>query len=545
MGLPERIGRYRVLGLLGKGAMGTVYRARDDALDREVAVKVVSAEHADEDARARFAREARAAARLQHPNIVTIYELGEQDSLPYMALERLEGIDLQRGIEAGIRPDPRLTLPVLLQVLAGLGHAHEAGIVHRDVKPSNIFLPYGRPAKVMDFGVARLLGGTVTTGLMVGTPNYMSPEQVRSAADLDGRSDLFSVGLILYELVTGEKAYQATTFIALLYKIANEDPDLGLIPSGPSWRRLRGVLERSLAKKPADRYPDARAMADELAMALRELGGVADPHAPADQILRFRPALPPAPEVAPPAPRPEAPVPRPPPSPAAAEPDLVEVLLPPEPGPRLAGPWVKLGLGGLALALVGAGLAFVLRPRPHPAATSPTSEPAQAPSRTGPRLMPSASLPAPPPSASSPVPSPVFPSPTAAPLSASPSPSASLPEPASVAPSPSPPSPLAPRPQGEDDEARLERADSLFERGQYAAAAAEAQAVLRRNPDNAQAREILEDAQAEIVVEGALRAAREALRKGDRERAIVELERGLAVKPTDGRLTRLRRELRP
>src|SRR5512136_1563052 len=177
MDVPERIGRYLVLGVLGQGAMGTVYRGRDDRLERDVALKVMSKGLTDPDSRARFEREARAAAKLQHPNIVVIYDAGVHDGAPFMALELLEGVDLQRGIDSGIRPDPRVTLPVVLQLLDGLGHAHERGIVHRDVKPSNLFLPLGRPAKIMDFGVARLLGlGTTTKGAIVGTPNYMSPE---------------------------------------------------------------------------------------------------------------------------------------------------------------------------------------------------------------------------------------------------------------------------------------------------------------------------------------------------------------------------------
>ena len=149
---PERIGRYRVAGLLGRGAMGVVYRAVDDSLDRAVAVKVMSAGAvADAEAWGRFKREARAVARLQHPNIVIIYELGEHEGLPFMALELLDGVDLQRAISAGLRPDPKVAIPVVLQVLAGLAHAHDHGIVHRDLKPSNVFLPYGRAAKLMDF----------------------------------------------------------------------------------------------------------------------------------------------------------------------------------------------------------------------------------------------------------------------------------------------------------------------------------------------------------------------------------------------------------
>ncbi len=236
MGVPERIGRYQILGELGQGAMGTVYRGRDETLDRDVAVKVMSKGLADADARARFLREARAAARLQHPNIVVIYELGEHEGAPFMVLELLEGVDLQRAIDSGIRPDPRATLPVVLQLLAGLGHAHEHGIVHRDVKPSNVFLPFGRPAKIMDFGVARLAGlGTTTTGVVVGTPNYMSPEQV-SAGEIDGRSDLFSAGLILYELVTGEKAFKADSIVSMHL----QDPPRAARPLASSRRDTSG-----------------------------------------------------------------------------------------------------------------------------------------------------------------------------------------------------------------------------------------------------------------------------------------------------------------
>ena len=220
---------------------------------------------------------------------MVIYELGEHEGAPFMVLELLEGVDLQRAIDGGIRPDPRATLPVVLQLLAGLGHAHEHGIVHRDVKPSNVFLPFGRPAKIMDFGVARLAGlGTTTTGVVVGTPNYMSPEQV-AAGELDGRSDLFSAGLILYELVTGEKAFQADSLVSIMYKILHEAPDLGLIPDGRQWERLRAVLERALARQASDRYPDARAMSAELGQALSDLGGTLDWSAPADQALLVRP----------------------------------------------------------------------------------------------------------------------------------------------------------------------------------------------------------------------------------------------------------------
>jgi serine/threonine-protein kinase len=546
---PARIGRYRVLDQLGQGAMGPVYRCRDEALERDVAVKVLTTENADADARARFAREARAAARLQHPNIVSIYELGEQDAGPFMVLELLEGLDLQRAIEAGIRPDPRLTLPVVLQVLAGLAHAHGAGIVHRDVKPSNVFLPRGRPAKVMDFGVARLAGGTTTGGLLVGTPHYMSPEQVRAAPDLDGRSDLFSVGLILYELVTGERAYRADSLIAILYKIANEEPDLGLLPGGAAWGTVRAVLARSLAKNPADRYADAQAMAEDVATALRELGGRVDPHAAADHILRF-PAGDRGVKTAPATPEP---VGISGPSPEPSRPDTSAT-------PGLSRRLLVAGLGAAALASFGLGLVIFPRLGAIRIPAGGEAVPATPPSRG----TPATEAPAPP--------IPATPSPAASPVAASPSPPGSLPpeassEPPALESSPSsppevpasspttearrptmdsrPPSAKKAPPPPVTTEARLERADALFERGQYASAASEARAVLARDPAHPRAREILEDAEVELAVLDALRGARAALARGDRAGALAEVQRGLERKPTDGRLTALRRELQP
>ena len=425
MGVPARIGRYQILGELGQGAMGTVYRGRDEGLDRDVAIKVMSRGLADAHARDRFLKEARAAAKLQHPNIVVIYELGEHEGAPFMVLELLEGVDLQRGIDAGIRPDPRTTLPVVLQLLAGLGHAHEHGIVHRDVKPSNVFLPSGRPAKIMDFGVARLAGlGTTTAGVVVGTPNYMSPEQA-SAGEIDGRSDLFSAGLILYELVTGEKAYQADSLVAILYKILHEAPDLSLIPEGRQWERLRAVLTRSLARKAADRYPDARAMSTELAQALTDLGGTLDWSAPADQALLVRPRPRTAPRVQapgstaapPPAPvRPAAPAPSTPDSPPAA-------------APRSS---VAARLGAATLvALAATGLWLWLRPGATPL---PPSSPAPS---TTPTAIASAEAPASAPAAT--------PAPTALPLPAA-TPGATPAPTVRPAPEPTPTPPLRPRP---------------------------------------------------------------------------------------------------
>jgi len=421
-----------------------------------------------------------------------------------MALELLEGIDLQRAIEGGIRPDPKVTLPIVLQVLAGLGHAHEAGIVHRDVKPSNVFLARGRPAKIMDFGVARLAGGATTAGLVVGTPNYMSPEQV-SSGEVDGRSDLFSVGLILYELVTGEKAYRGDTVVSLLYKIVHEQPDLGLIPKGPQWERLNQVLARSLAKDRETRYRDAHAMGAELAQALLDLGGSPDWMTRSDQALKMRSR--PAGEA--------APVPSAPGEPASAP----ATPVPPRPSRLLTALTGALGLGTIALLGVAASLMMGPRDRPSRspgpvgASTLPSRPPTPA---SSPRVAASASR--------SPTPLP-----SARPAEPSPRPSASPRPPAETL----PPTPA---------EARLDRANDAMEKGRYAQALAEARAVLARDPNNADARALAGDAEAAILIEECVKKAKAALLLGDRERALLEIKKGLAVNRSEGRLLALHRE---
>jgi serine/threonine-protein kinase len=421
-------------------------------------------------------------------------------------------VDLQRALASQTRPDPRVALPIVMQVLAGLGLAHEHGVVHRDVKPSNVFLPRGRPVKVMDFGVARMAGGTTAAGVVVGTPNYMSPEQVRTGL-VDGRSDLFSVGLILYELVTGEKAYRADNVVSLLYKIAHEEPPLHALPAGAEWERLRQVVARALARDPEQRYPDARAMAAHLGRALQDLGGTLHPVSTADHTALI-------------------PEPQPPPPPTAALPARVAH----EPAAESSRPFAWALLAVAATALVG-GLGLFLYLRAPAELASP----------------PAVAVPEPAPSAATEAPAPA---PSAPPDSPTPAPAAV--SPSSVSPSPISPATGSPevlpatpgrieeaaedetRPGG--DAARLERANDLFDRGRYAAALAEARAVLRRNPGNAEARSLVEDAEVAIVVEDRIKKARDALRKGDQDRALQEIRAGLAVAPSDARLLTLFKE---
>ena len=188
----RRIGKYLLTGRIGKGGMGRVYRGYDEALEREVAVKTLSYEGSqDDDHRRRFSIEAKAAARLQHPNIVTVYELGEDRGVPFIAMELLPGVDLEALLRSGEPMPLQEALDVMVQVCRGLQFAHDRGIVHRDIKPSNIRVLDDGSAKIMDFGIAKLgASGITKSGMMVGTIHYMSPEQIRGQA-LDGRSDVF------------------------------------------------------------------------------------------------------------------------------------------------------------------------------------------------------------------------------------------------------------------------------------------------------------------------------------------------------------------
>ena len=262
-----RIGRYLITGRIGRGGMGMVYRGLDEALEREVAIKTLVAEGSfDPESRKRFEVEARAAAKLQHPNIVTVHELGEDRGILFIAMEMLPGADLDSLLRSGEALPLSEKLDILVQVCRGLAFAHEKGIVHRDVKPSNVRLLDDGTAKIMDFGIAKL--GTshhiTKTGMMVGTVHYMSPEQVRGQA-LDGRTDVFAAGVILHELLAGERPFKADDVTAILYKIVNEEPPLPeLAALGALGPRLGEALRLSLAKDVEARYPSAAAFGDAL-----------------------------------------------------------------------------------------------------------------------------------------------------------------------------------------------------------------------------------------------------------------------------------------
>lgn len=275
----RRIGKYAVVGRIGRGGMGMVYRGWDEVLEREVAVKTLTAEGTlDEESRQRFQIEAKAAARLQHANIVTVFELGEDRGVPYIVMELLPGIDLEALMRSG---EPLLLeekIEVMVQVLRGLHFAHDHGIVHRDIKPSNIRLLEDGTVKIMDFGIAKLGGTGVTkAGMMVGTVHYMSPEQIRGHA-LDGRSDVFSAGVILYELLAGIRPFAADSATAVLFKIIN-DPWPPLPPAiAEAAPELPPIVEQALAKEAARRCASALKMAEDLtAVAARLRGPAAAP----------------------------------------------------------------------------------------------------------------------------------------------------------------------------------------------------------------------------------------------------------------------------
>jgi len=254
---PEQIGRYKIIAKIGQGAMGEVYRAHDSVLNREVAVKTITAGRGeDETLRKRFQREAQSAAQLSHPNIVKVFEFGEENEQLFMAMELLEGTELKQAIIQGDLGLAR-KLDILEKVCEGLAFAHAANIVHRDLKPANIHLGKDGSVKIMDFGLARMGGSDMTrTGMVMGTPHYMSPEQVKGGK-ADSRSDVFSLGALAYELLTGHKPFEAETMHAVLYKVMQEEPPPArdLIPTLPPV--IAQVVERALAKEPTERFADA------------------------------------------------------------------------------------------------------------------------------------------------------------------------------------------------------------------------------------------------------------------------------------------------
>jgi serine/threonine protein kinase len=254
----EQIGKYKILEKIGEGAMGEVYKAHDPVLNRFVAVKTISAElGADDTLRKRFEREAQSAARLNHPNIITVFDYGEEQGKIFMAMELLDGSDLKQAIarRAPLSLDEKLS--VMDQIAEGLAFAHAHDIVHRDLKPANVHLLSNGQVKIMDFGLARLGGSEMTrVGMVMGTPHYMSPEQVRGER-ADARSDVFSVGCVFYELLTYRKPFDADSMHSVLFKVMQEEPPpvTEVTPGIPAV--LAQVVEHAMAKDVSQRFQNA------------------------------------------------------------------------------------------------------------------------------------------------------------------------------------------------------------------------------------------------------------------------------------------------
>ena len=314
MSTTTKAGRYEIREELGRGAMGVVYHAHDPVIGREVAVKTMHLSEAGtgmsrEELVGRFQTEARAAGLLTHPNIVVIYDAGEEEGLFYITMELVEGRSLQTLLDARqLFPLPRV-MKLMEQVCSALDFAHQHNVVHRDIKPANLMLTADETVKITDFGTAKILQfGTAQTAHVMGTPSYMSPEQVKGKP-VDGRSDIFSLGVILYELLTGEKPFPGQNITTVIYKIINEDPipprslDSSIHPG------LSSVITRALSKDPNSRFQNCHELLD----ALKNYHEMVNP----DATMRMAPV---ATQSAAGAPRPSGPLARPTAPPLIARP---------------------------------------------------------------------------------------------------------------------------------------------------------------------------------------------------------------------------------
>jgi len=266
----ETIGKYQVQRVLGRGGMGTVYEATDPFINRKVALKTMIAGLADNpELKARFLREAQSAGGLRHRNIVTVYDLGEDKGQPYIAMEYIEGTDLEKVIQAKEPLTVEWKLDILRQLCEGLAYAHKAGIVHRDIKPANVRVTNEGEVKIMDFGIAHLQSSTMTkSGLVLGTVHYMAPEQIEGQK-VDHRADVFSVGAIAYELIAYKRPFDGDTITAVMYKIMHDRPDPKVLPETEYAPRLQEIIMRALARDVRERYQSLDDMRHDMAGMVR------------------------------------------------------------------------------------------------------------------------------------------------------------------------------------------------------------------------------------------------------------------------------------
>jgi serine/threonine-protein kinase len=291
---PDFIGKFRIEGLLGRGAMGIVYKAHDPDIDRTVAVKLVRADLLDGQEHAhymeRFRNEAKVVGRCVHPNIVAIYEFAMHENNPFLVLEYVDGSHIGRYFRNRSDPDLASIGQAVLQVLDALAHAHAFSVIHRDIKPANILRNANGDVKVTDFGISRLLeSDTTLSSVLVGTPCYMSPEQCLGQT-IDGRSDLFSLGCVLYELIVGERAFDGANYVATTHRILHEAPSSlrDRHPGLPD--AILRLVDTALEKRPQDRFASAREMATAMRDALRTLGLATSPSGNADLETIIKPS---------------------------------------------------------------------------------------------------------------------------------------------------------------------------------------------------------------------------------------------------------------
>src|SRR5262245_12560789 len=271
--MPERIGKYEILERIGREGMGMIFKAHDPLLDRAVAVKVISTDiAATDELRTRFFREAQACARLSHPNIVTVHDMGEDNGRLFIVMEFLEGEQLKHLIEERRALEIEDKLSVMMQVCDGLHYAHQRGIVHRDIKPGNIFLLRNGGVKILDFGAAQIAttgAGLTKTGLTLGSFRYISPEQIQGRPD--HRSDVFSVGAVFYEFLSFRPPFTGDNAIRLLEQIRSEQPPplTDLDPTIPA--ELTDIVQRAMRKEPSERFPDLEQVRSRIELVLRRL----------------------------------------------------------------------------------------------------------------------------------------------------------------------------------------------------------------------------------------------------------------------------------
>ncbi len=263
----EKLGRYVIVEEIGQGAMGVVYKAVDPLIDRTVAIKTINLDLSKEELanfEKRFQREVQSAGKLNHPNIVTVYDVGRTEGVAYMAMEFLEGKELREILDSGVVLPVEKVTHITSQVADGLAFAHEHGIVHRDVKPANVMVMKNGLVKITDFGIAQMSSASRTvSGMVMGSPKYMSPEQVVGQA-VDGRSDIFSLGVVLYEMLAGKTPFSGENISAIMYQILNDEPIPPKAFNQNIPDSLNFIVLKALAKHPDKRYQNAKEMARDL-----------------------------------------------------------------------------------------------------------------------------------------------------------------------------------------------------------------------------------------------------------------------------------------